>query len=51
MDENPLNYYWNCRIEQKMEMSIKEHNLIRSNDLYIFLNSFVNPCPLCKYEY
>jgi len=25
-------------------------NLIRSNGLYVFLNSFGNPCPLSKYD-
>jgi hypothetical protein len=27
-----------------------EHNLIRSNHLYTFQNSFGDPCPLCKYD-
>jgi hypothetical protein len=33
---NDFDYYWNCRIEQKMEISKKKHNLMRSNDLYIY---------------
>jgi len=27
-----------------------KHNLIKSNDLCVFLNAFSDPCPLCKYN-
>jgi hypothetical protein len=31
-------------------LSQNKHNLMSSNGLYVFLNSFDDPCPLCKYD-